>query len=77
MMTNYPEGVTGSEYEISGPMAEYTVNVYVPCGSCGQEHDYEVDVQYYDNTEFGTWTCVYCEYDNHFERCPDYADWND
>lgn len=75
MMSNYPEGVTGSEYQISGPQDSYTKTDYVTCGNCAWEGDYDIDVDYYDGQEWGNWVCGVCDWQNHYEHSPEF-DWN-
>jgi hypothetical protein len=75
-MSNYPEGVSGSEYAIAGPQDEYTVTEEVTCDECGWEGDYQIDVSYYDGEEFGDWVCGVCDRQNYYSHYPQF-DWSD
>lgn len=64
-MSNYPEGVTGLEYEIAGPDMEYTGERLVQCYNeeCSmfeQDQDVEIDLAAYRGEEWGNWTCPTC-----------------
>lgn len=53
-MSNYPPGVTGNEFQISGPDSEVDGNVY--CPNCGA--DIETTVTYF---RYERWfTCPTC-----------------
>lgn len=61
----YPEGVTGLEYEIAGPDAEYTGERLVQCWNeeCSmfeQDQDVEIDLAAYRGSEWGEWKCPTC-----------------
>lgn len=61
----YPEGVSGREYQIAGPQAEWSDIRTVSCGNsdCAMfdvEHDVELDLEAYDWQEWGTWRCDEC-----------------
>lgn len=75
-MSNYPEGVSGSEYAIAGPRKEYVVEQYVTCANCAAEMDMEIDVQYDDGEEFGHWPCPVCYYENEYSHYPQF-DWKE
>jgi len=75
-MSNYPAGVTGSEYEVSGPQDSYIITEYVACDHCGWEGDYRIDVDYYDGEEFGNWMCETCGEKHHYSHYPEF-DWID
>jgi len=76
MMSNYPEGVTGREHQIAGPVYSKTKNVYGTCISCQQESDYEIDIDYYgDGAEVGCFECYSCGYENDYEHYPEF-DWS-
>ncbi len=76
-MSNYPEGVTGNEPHIAGPVYSETKNVYVACSNCGQEGDYVIDVDYYagDGGEAGLFACYSCGSENNYEHYPEF-DWS-
>lgn len=74
-MSNYPEGVSGSEYAIAGPQDEYTTTDEVTCDECGWCGDYQIDVSYYDGEEFGDWVCGVCDTQNHYSHYPEF-DWS-
>jgi hypothetical protein len=64
-MSNYPPGVSGTEYEIAGPDAEYTAERTVKCWSddCPlfeQEQDVEINLAAYRGEEWGEWACTAC-----------------
>ena len=64
-MSNYPEGVTGLEYEIAGPDMEYTGERLVQCynDECSmfeEDQDVEIDLAAYRGEEWGDWTCPTC-----------------
>ncbi len=72
-MSNYPPGVTGNEYEIAGPDAEFTDERSVHCQNekCVEydiEKEEEVDIQAYRHTSWWTWTCPTCKQKSEFER---------
>jgi len=74
-MSNYPEGVTGSEYEIAGPQGEHETTALVQCTGCGWEDDLTFDVSYYDGEEFGYWSCPTCGKENGYSHYPEF-DWS-
>jgi hypothetical protein len=66
LSNNYPPGVSGSEYEVSGPDSEYTD---VRTSSCQNEAckdfgvedvELEVDIQSYRFQEWYEWACPTC-----------------
>lgn len=64
-MSNYPSGVSGNEYEISGPDAEYTAERTVQCWNdeCSLfelDQDVKIDLSAYRGEEWGDWTCDAC-----------------
>jgi hypothetical protein len=62
-MSNYPPGVTGNEYAISGPQREWEA---IPLDECGYCHvkNYEV-VIWQSHYEHGSWwICPHCEETN-------------
>ena len=55
-MSNYPPGVTGWEWQISGPSTETETRMY--CAECGQEQDGMLRTwSGYDPD----WTCDVCD----------------
>jgi hypothetical protein len=88
MAGNYPDGVTGNEYQISGADREFTDErtVYCPNENCEQyenAQDVTFDLQGYKDQEWGTWTCPVCKLDHEYEAevdrndGPDPDDWRD
>jgi aspartate carbamoyltransferase regulatory subunit len=72
-MSNYPAGVTGFEYQIAGPDKVYTDKRTVSCinpDCINEEVDVivEMDMESYDSTEWGNWTCATCNEENEYER---------
>lgn len=72
MSSNYPDGVTGNEYQIAGPDHVYTEtrNVYCKVEGCKMfeiNQDVEMDLECYRGTEWGAWTCSSCGYTNDYE----------
>lgn len=66
----YPAGVTGNEYQIAGPQAEWTDYRTVFCGNeqCAQfnqEQDVELALEAYDWQEWGEWVCE-CGQENEY-----------
>lgn len=64
-MSNYPPGVSGNEYEIAGPDAEYTEERTVECWNdeCSLfelDQTVEIDLSAYRGEEWGDWTCDAC-----------------
>jgi hypothetical protein len=64
-MSNYPPGVSGNEYEISGPDAEYTADRTVQCWNeaCAvfeTDQEVSIDLQAYRGEEWGDWNCPTC-----------------
>jgi hypothetical protein len=62
---NYPSGVSGNEYQIAGPDAEYTAERTLQCwnGDCAmfeQDQDVELDLQAHRGEEWGDWACGTC-----------------
>ncbi len=74
-MSNYPEGVTGSEYAIAGPQGEYETTALVYCTNCDWEDDLTFDVDYYDGEEIGYWSCPNCTKENSYSHYPEF-DWS-
>lgn len=76
-MGNYPEGVTGLEWQISGPTRSYTANRLVSCDRCDRGDEIAIDIDYYsqDGAEFGTWACAQCGHENEYEHYPQF-DWS-
>jgi len=56
-LSNYPPGVSGNEYEISGPDWEQETTRY--CDLCRQERDVTV----YGHQRQAWWTCPVCDMD--------------
>jgi ribosomal protein S27AE len=54
-MSGYPPGVTGNEYEITGP--DFTGDEPRPCPDCGGDTAYEVG---YQGARW--WECSECGY---------------
>jgi len=85
MYTNYPEGVTGNEWQIAGASAEFDETREVQCGNddCAKfEELVEVGVYtraYDDGVRVFEWTCPTCGkrdedeyyYEHHTEYEPD------
>jgi len=70
-MSNYPEGVTGLEYEIAGPDREYTGERLVHCinDNCPlfeREQEVEVELRSYQFSEWGEWTCEGCNHTDEY-----------
>jgi hypothetical protein len=68
-MNNYPPGVSGREYQISGHLREYTELHTVICGDpeCimyDTEHDVDLLVQDYGDESNWVWVCDYCDNEN-------------
>ena len=64
-MSNYPPGVTGNEYEIAGPDAEWTdiKEVYCnndECADFEKELEVEMDLRSYRGEWWGDWKCDTC-----------------
>ena len=62
---NYPPGVSGNEYEIAGPDAEYTAERTVQCWNdeCSLfelDQDVSIDLSAYRGEEWGDWVCATC-----------------
>lgn len=69
---NYPEGVTGNEYEIAGPDAEYTDTREDYCRNeeCSffeTVREVEIDVSEFAGRVWGEWKCATCGHQNDFE----------
>lgn len=65
-MSNYPPGVTGNEYEIAGPDAEWEETKEVACDNdeCPdfeKEHEEELLLQSYRGTWWTEWQCPKCK----------------
>ena len=56
MLSNYPPGVSGFEFEIAGP--DYEVEDIVQCPRCGE--DVEVIVCGYENESWYEGDCAFC-----------------
>lgn len=83
---NLPPGVTGNEYEIAGPDAEWSDTKEVSCSNdeCTafeKEIEVEVDIQSYRGEAWFSWTCTVCsiEHDEEFtiEADDDYDPYDD
>lgn len=73
-MSNYPPGVYGGEYAISGPDAEFDDDREVSCQNvdCTEFDKYleaNVLVQAYRDEEWWDWTCPVCNKTTEFESC--------
>lgn len=71
-LSNYPPGVTGREYEIAGPDAEWTETKTAyctneECSEFDQEVEAELDVQSYRGSWWATYTCPACNSDHDME----------
>lgn len=71
MSSNYPPGVSGNEYQISGPEDEYTDDREVSCGNdeCSEYDktlEVEVDIELYRGTETFKWQCPNCKSESEF-----------
>lgn len=85
MAGNYPDGVTGNEFQIAGADREWADerNVYCHNEECADfevDKDLMVDLACYGSSEWGTFTCPTCgmegEYEGDIEYDevdPDYA----
>lgn len=68
-MSNYPEGVTGNEWQIAGPSAEFTETLEVQCGNDDCEAferlvEVEGETRAYGAEErVFEWTCPECKRD--------------
>lgn len=69
---DYPPGVSGGEYEISGPDAEYIGERVVVCynDECPrfeEKQDVEIELSAYRYTEWGQWDCGGCDKTDEYE----------
>lgn len=69
---DYPPGVTGGEFEISGPEAEYTGEREVICynDECPrfeERQDVKIDLSAYRSQEWGEWECGGCDEPSDYE----------
>ena len=78
MFSNYPPGVTGNEYQISGPEREWvgTRTVYCTDEECKlfeEEVDAEGDYASHGHTLWFTWRCESCKklYEGDYEYNPE------
>lgn len=70
-MSNYPPGVYGGEYDISGPDREFNDDREVTCQNvdCTEFDKYleaHVLVQGYRDKEWWSWTCSVCNEEEDF-----------
>lgn len=68
-MSNYPAGVTGNEYEIAGPDAEWSETREVSCSNdeCTayeKEIEVEADISSYRGEAWFSWECPTCKMNN-------------
>ena len=76
-MGNYPEGVTGNEWQIVGPEREYSDERLVTCMICDRESEQLLDIAYYnDGLEWAEWKCSLCNSNNVYEHYPQF-DWSE
>lgn len=71
-MSNYPPGVTGTEYAIAGPEREWSDTRELSCGNdeCPASELRVVvvlDLECYDGQEWGTWWCPICGVEQEYE----------
>ena len=84
MFTNYPEGVTGNEWQIAGASAEFAESREVECGNDECEAferlvEVEGETRAYGDERVFEWTCPTCGkrdeeeyyYEHHVEYEPD------
>lgn len=76
-MSNYPEGVTGNEYDIAGPSADFSETREVQCGrdECDAFEtlvEVEGDTRVYGDTFYFSWTCPTCSTPGEDEYDADY-----
>ena len=67
-MSYYPEGVTGNEWQIAGPSAEFTESREVECGNDDCEDfeslvEVEGETRAYGEERVFDWTCPKCNHE--------------
>ena len=76
---NYPDGVTGGEYEIAGPDREWddvrTVSCQnEECEDFDVEKDLPLSLSSYRSDEWGTFECPVCKTQGEYEGTTNYED---
>lgn len=66
---NYPPGVTGNEFAISGPDYEHEVK-----GECGNGHPALMEYGYQGSH---WWACGECNWQEDLHAVPDYPDYDE
>jgi hypothetical protein len=79
MSGNYPDGVTGNEWQIAGAEREYQDERVVSCNNetCAdfeENVDLMVDLASHGSDEWGTYTCPTCGTQGEYEGTIEYDD---
>lgn len=59
-MSNYPEGVTGAEDQIAGPLGEDEIDIQFDCIDCDFDGWVSADVTRWSTHDVINWECPGC-----------------